>query len=250
MDYGLRKKAAKAAYLAAASAAFFFVAAIPAEAQAPRPQPQPQTGYDKAWFVSPFWSGEYPSGFAVIDKKVVVQGRAKLDKNAPRSVNCELPYLAVIHPWNEARRKKDKVEFWSATKIVPLTAKENFEFSPDPKIKIPIKKGNVIEYVRNSAEGMFQVRIAGKVYDAEQDLFDYMESVPQENFTEEEEWVLLTCVQGQRVFVLYPDDLSDAKSPEKLQAGLLEYGKLNLDGPYGQRKDLTEAEAEKARTSQ
>lgn len=228
----------------AAFAGFFFFSF---DAQA---QQQASTGYDKSWFVSPFWSGEYPSGFAVIDKKVVIAGRAKLDKNAPRTTNCELPYLAVIHPWNDTRRKKDKIEFWSATKIVPLTAKENFEFSPDPKTRIAIKKGNVIEYVRNSAEGLFQVRIGGKVYDAEQELFEHMEDVAQESFTDEDEWVVLNCVQGGRAFIFYPDDLFDPKSPDKFQPGLIEYGKLGLDGPYGQRKDLTEDEAQAARTNQ
>jgi len=250
MISGLQRKfgRTKDAFFEPAAFAIFLLAAssMPVGAQAARSA----TGYDKAWFLSQFWTGEYPSGFAVVDKKVVVAGRAKLDKNAPRAVKCELPYLAVIHPWNEVRRKKSKIEFWSATKIVPLTAKEDFVFSPSLETKMAIKKGNVIEYVRNSGEGLFQVRLAGKVYDATQDLFEHMEDIAPEKFTEEDEWVVLNCVRGRRAYLLYPDDLADPQNPSKFQPGLINQGNVAGDGPYGKRQDLTEAEARDVRSPQ
>src|SRR5262249_37176344 len=106
--------------------------------------------YDKTWYVSKFWTGEYPASVAWTKKGVVVVGRAKMDKSLPRSIRCELPYLAMIHPWNAGRTKKNNIEFWSATKIIPLIAKEDFVFEGSGA-KIAIKKGDAIEYVRYSA---------------------------------------------------------------------------------------------------
>jgi hypothetical protein len=238
-----RITSAKAAFGIAAFAGVLLVSAVPAQTQSPR---QP-TGYDKRWHISQYWTGEYPSGFGVISPKVVVAGRSKLDKNAPRNVKCELPYLAVIHPWNDVRRKKSKIEFWSATKIVPLIAKQRFVFSPTLETKIAIKKGDVIEYVRNSGEGFFKVRISGRIYDAGQNLFEHTEDVAPEQF-DVEEWIALNCVEGRRAYVLYPQDLADPEHPEKFQPGLIDHGRSATE-PFGKRQDFTEdeARAERAR---
>jgi hypothetical protein len=77
---------AKAASGIAAFAGLLLISAFSVHAQSPR---LPPTGYDKSWNVSKGWAGEYPSGFAVLNRKIVVIGRSKLDKNAPRNVNCE-----------------------------------------------------------------------------------------------------------------------------------------------------------------
>src|SRR5262245_32728803 len=77
----------------------------------------PRTGYDKSWYISEFWSGETPGGFAVTRKNVTVTARSAMDKKLPRTVACPLPYLAVIHPWNKARNQKNQARFFTATKI-------------------------------------------------------------------------------------------------------------------------------------
>src|SRR5690349_6958998 len=56
----------------------------------------PPNGYGEGWYVSEFWSGEYPPGFSVTRKDTVVQARVRMDKTTPREVACKLPYLAVI----------------------------------------------------------------------------------------------------------------------------------------------------------
>ncbi|HEY2529277.1 MAG TPA: hypothetical protein VGJ20_15240 [Xanthobacteraceae bacterium] len=38
------------------------------------------TAYDASWYISNFWSGEWPAGFSVIGKHTVVTARAKMDK--------------------------------------------------------------------------------------------------------------------------------------------------------------------------
>jgi hypothetical protein len=232
----------------AAFAGILLVTPLPAGAQSPR---QPPTGYDKSWQISKGWAGEYPSGFAVISRKVVVAGRAKLDKSAPKNVKCELPYLAVIHPWNKPRVTKSKIDFWSATRIVPLQAKEDFTFEDanNAETRIPIKSGDLIEYIAPAAEGLFTVRIGGKPYTASQDLFEHVEDVPREKFDERDEWFALNCPDGKRAYFLYPDDLSDAANPARFQPGLIEDAEPN-GGAYGKMRDLTEAEARVARAKE
>jgi hypothetical protein len=243
---GLRQGFAKVASGTAAFAGFFLVSSLFAEAESQR---QPPTGYDNSWYVSNRWFGEYPNGFAVISRKVVVTGRAKLDKTAPKNVQCELPYLGVIHPWNQERWKKSKVDFWSATRIQRLRAREDFVFADasSPETQIDIKAGDVIEVIAGGAEGFFTVRIAGKLYRAYQDLNDHVEPIPGENLVQYEEWFALSCPQGRRAYFLYPDDLADSGNPGRFQRGLIEFDEPN-GGSYGQSRDLTEAEAREART--
>jgi hypothetical protein len=159
-----------------------------------------------------------------------------------------LPYLAVIHPWNKPRWTKSKIDFWSATRIVPLRAKVDFTFvdANNPETLIALKAGDVIEYVAGGAEGFFTVRIGNRLYGADQDLFERVEDVPREKFDERDEWFTLTCPQGRRAYFLYPDDLADPRNPGRFQPGLIEYTEANGEG-YGEMRDLTEAEAQAER---
>ena len=52
-------------------------------------------GYDDTWFQSNFWSGEYPPGFSVTKKRTTLMARSGMDKDLPRDVVCEMPYLAM-----------------------------------------------------------------------------------------------------------------------------------------------------------
>jgi len=160
-------------------------------------------GYDSGWYISDFWSGEHPNGFSVTRTDTVVLARRSMDKAAPRDVACRLPYLAVIHPWNRRRIAASRIKFLSATKIVGLIAKEPFVFehtSSHANRKLQIKKGDVIEYLRNDAEGSFEVRIAGEQYTAGQDLLDHAHDVADDQFVEND-WVSLTCTSGRRAWI-------------------------------------------------
>jgi hypothetical protein len=162
-------------------------------------------GYDDTWFKSKFWSGEYPPGFSVTKKRTTVMARRAMDKNAPREVACELPYLAVIHPWNKERIQKSSMQFFSATKIVKMIAKEDFKFDD----KIVVKKGEVIQYIGNGAEDAFGVRIGGKPYTAYQDLWQHVDAPDEDQFIEDK-WVLLTCQGGARAYIYLDDVRSEA----------------------------------------
>jgi hypothetical protein len=203
----------------------------------------PPNGYDSSWYVSAFWSGEYPSGFSVTRPDTVVQARRSMDKAAPRDVACRLPYLAVVHPWNRRRAAASKIAFLSATKVVRLIAKAPFIFEDlggDARAKMPLRKGDLIEYLRNDAEGSFEVRIAGKQYTAGQDLFEHVESVPDDQFVEDD-WAALTCAAGNRAYI-FLDELGLGSDDPKIQViGISSVGPGQTG--YGQARDLTAAEA-------
>jgi hypothetical protein len=203
----------------------------------------PPSGYDSSWYVSAFWSGEYPNGFSVTRPDTAVQARRSMDKAAPRDVACRLPYLAVVHPWNQRRAAASKITFLSATKIVRLIAKAPFVFEDlgaDARAKVPLKKGDLIEYLRNDAEGSFEVRIAGKQYTAGQDLFDHVESVPDDQFVEDD-WAALTCVAGSRAYIFLDELGLGSDDPKTQVAGISGVGPGQTG--YGQARDLTAAEA-------
>jgi hypothetical protein len=210
------------------------------------PAPPAHTGYDKSWFISEFWSGEYPPGFSVTRRNTILMARSAMDRNLPRSVACAMPYLAVIHPWNMRRNQKSKVTYWSASWIVNLIAKEDFTFESEAA-KIPIKKDDVIEYLRYDAEGAFEVRIKGKQYTAHHDLFDHVQENSKDQFVEEE-WALLTCQNGTRAYI----DLGDIHRDDSGKSGSGEPGHripgINHVGPammgYGKARDLTACEAQ------
>ena len=209
----------------------------------------PTTGYDSTWYISNFWSGEYPGGFSVTSENTVVLARANMNKAAPRDVACELPYLAVIHPWNASRITRNKIVFLSATKIVLLFAKEAFEFEGyrgRTAITINVSKGNTIEYIRNDSEGAFEVRISGRQYTASQSLFYHVEEIPGEQF-HEDDWVLLSCDNGNRAYIYTPDLIVQKSNQERTYiSGILDAGP-GLAG-YGNAHDLTSAEARQLET--
>jgi hypothetical protein len=194
-------------------------------------------GYDDTWFQSNFWSGEYPPGFSVTKKRTTLMARSGMDKDLPRDVACGMPYLALIHPWNKERIRKSNLQFFSATKIIKMIAKEDFDFGDD----ITVKKGEVVEYIANRAEGFFYVRIGGKPYDADQSLFHFVETPTRDQFVEDDR-VLLTCQGGNRAYIFVYDlgvrRWSDAPA---FVPGISDTGP-GQEG-YGKARDLTEQEA-------
>ena len=141
-------------------------------------------GYDDTWFIQKSWSGEYPPGFSVTKRRTTVMARSAMDKDLPRDVACEMPYLALIYPWNKERIRKSNLQFFSATKIIKMIAKEDFDFGDD----VSVNKDEVIEFIAGGAEGFFGVRIGGKPYTADQSLFQFVETPPQDQFVEDD-WV-------------------------------------------------------------
>ena len=180
--------------------------------------------YDSSWYKTDFWSGEYPAGVAVVRHHVQVMGRTAMDRNLKRTVKCALPYKAVFHPWNDKRNRLNQVRYFSATKIIPMTAKEDFSYVSDTKA-IDIKKGDTVEYLNNFSEGSFAARYKGVEFGASQDLFDHLENVDFASF-QEEDWLRLRCENGVRAW-LAADEIRDAPGFGDWGPGLDGYGKAH-----------------------
>jgi hypothetical protein len=191
--------------------------------------------YEDAWFWSKGWSGEYPPGFSVTKSHITVMARSAMVKDMPREVACELPYLAVIHPGNPERIRKNDMQFFSATKVIKMIAKEEFDFGDD----VEVKKGERIEYIRNLSEGDFSIRIYVETYTADQSLWAFVDKPARDQFVEED-WVLLTCQGGNSAYI-FLDDVR-IKGPNytlSFPPGISVAE--SFDG--GQSRDLTEQEA-------
>ncbi len=192
----------------------------------------------KSYYIAEYWSGEWPPGVAVGTKDLTVMGRKAMDKSATADVLCDLPLGAVYHPWNTKRSERDKVRYVTASRIVPLTAKKDFQFPTDPfgEAKMLLKRGTLIEYLVYGGEGSFKVRINGQEYEADQSLYENVAAVPDDAYAADE-WLNLTCTDGQTAWLLL-EDLQKTTGIWKVQMG----GPVN---DYGSARDLTKQEIKK-----
>jgi hypothetical protein len=188
-------------------------------------------GYDDSFYKAEFWSGEYPPGFAVVRRHVIVTGRTAMDRGLPRNVRCALPYKAVFHLWNTRRNKESDARYFTASKIVPMTAKEDFTFE-DGSTKLEIKRGEVLEWLIYNGEGQFSVRIRGKEYAGQQEMLNHVDKPDDPAFVEDQ-WLSLRCENGVRAWLFF-DDLAPIGADGEVHyapgigdwsGGMIEYGR-------------------------
>ncbi|KYG66068.1 hypothetical protein AZI86_03100 [Bdellovibrio bacteriovorus] len=187
-----------------------------------------QAAYDDSWYQDDFWSGEYGNGIAVYKENVSVPARPVMDRDIPASISCQLPFKAVFHPWNEAR----VVQYRTASKIIPLHAKEDFDYDTDNGI-IFAKKGDLLEYLIYYSEGMFALRFKGVEYVVAQDILEKTDYDPS-MYVPQEEWFKTTCVNGGEVWIFLSDLNSVDQNGDVVYfpgmgswwPGYVEYGKV------------------------
>lgn len=200
--------------------------------------------YDSSWFQTEFWSGEWPHGYAVSKPNITVAARTAMDRDLAPTIRCELPFKAVFSPWNDVRNSLSQVHYFTASKIVNLVAKNDFTFTDNNKSQdIPIKKGQIIEYLIYGAEGYFTIRINGEMHPAYQDLFDNVEDVNRDEFVQEE-WLQLNCVGGETAWIDTNDLFTkDSHGDDVLIDGIwsASIGGAGIDD-YGHARDLTDDE--------
>jgi hypothetical protein len=200
--------------------------------------------YDDSWYVTEFWSGEYPNGFAVAAPDIAVPARAAMDREAPASLTCPLPYKAVFSPWNEQRNQANEAKYFTASKIVPLVATADFVFEHgEAAPPLQVKRGQPIEYLIYGAEGSFLVRIDGKEYWAYQEQLEQVEAV-DDTTSVQEEWLSLRCADGTQAWILTEDLLASGEDGQvRYRDGLWSTAGT---GPgfveYGIVRDLTDEE--------
>lgn len=199
--------------------------------------------YDNSWYQTDYWSGEYPAGFSVVKKGISVPARTQMDKNLSPSLSCPVDYKGVYHIWNP----KQRAQFITFSKIVPLTVKADADilvYGIDSEVKIPMKKGDVIEYLTYGGEGWFSVRIKGETYDADQGLFEQVEAVDQSAFLYDQ-WLEINCA-GKKAYVLFEDLYTvDEDGNEKFMNGLDSWFLGFRD--YGSVTDLTSKDLKKSK---
>jgi hypothetical protein len=195
--------------------------------------------YDNTWHQSEYWSGEYPNGFAVIKKGVVVTGRTGMDLDLARSVSCELPFKANYHPWNSKR----KAEYRTASKIVAMVAKEDVTIGYEAD-QITVKAGETIEYLVYGAEGMFTVRYNGKDYEADQSLFEKVSYDQALLDLPQDEWLKIACKNGKIAWLFLRDlHQTDSEGNETYVPGIGNWMKGFRE--YGKATDLTDRDLKK-----
>lgn len=195
------------------------------------------SGYDASWFLSPGWPGEYPPGFAVLDADVRVPARARPNPTDPQDITCLLPHYANYQLWNNTRNDADDLDYFVATKKLPVTVLEDaeVEFVGNAGIEtLPLKAGDVLTYLRYIGEGFTVMSFNGREFDInEGELREITDIGALEN--EEDLWVRVTCLGGKQAWLLFDEAV--------LEPGIYP---SPITG-YGDAKDIRPEEVETVR---
>jgi hypothetical protein len=169
------------------------------------------SGYDDSWFLSAGWPGEYPPGFAVLDPDVKVPARARPNPGDPQDISCMLPQLANYQLWNNARSDEDKLEYFVATKKVPVTVLEDtvVEYIGEAGIEsLSLKKGDQLTYLRYIGEGFTVMSFNGKEFDINEgelaNVTDITNKAQDENL-----WVRVTCLGGKQAWLMFDEVIQE-----------------------------------------
>ena len=195
------------------------------------------SGYDDSWFLSPGWPGEYPPGFAVLDADVRVPARARPNPTDPQDITCLLPQYANYQLWNTARNDADDLDYFVATKKLPVTVLEDaeVEFVGDAGTEtLPLKAGDQLTYLLYIGEGFTVMSFNGREFHInEGQLREITDIGALEN--EEDLWVRVTCLGGKQAWLLFDEAV--------LEPGIYP---SPITG-YGDAKDIRPEEVETVR---
>lgn len=170
------------------------------------------SGYDvSTWFLSPGWPGEYPPGFAVLDPDVKVPARARPNPTDPQDISCLLPQFANYQIWNTARTAEDQLEYFVATKKVPVTVLEDteIEFVGDAGIEtLALKKGDVLTYLRYIGEGYTVLSFNDREFDINEGELSNVTDIGATSL-EEDLWVRVACLGGKQAWLLFDEVIEE-----------------------------------------
>ena len=135
--------------------------------------------YDDSWYRAPFWSGEYPDGFSVV-KATTLQLRPTLDKDADKTIACDLPQGATYQPWNQSRVEEQGLTFVSFTKIGDYKMLKPLETTlyrrmDATELQVKLSKGETWRYLVYLGEGAFLMEYKGEEFDGNPDMLDASE---------------------------------------------------------------------------
>lgn len=170
------------------------------------------SGYDTtAWFLSAGWPGEYPPGFAVLDADVKVPARARPNPTDPQDITCILPQYANYQLWNNARNEADSLEYFVATKKVPVTVLEDtvVEFVGANGIEsLELKQGDQLTYLRYIGEGFTVMQFNGREFDINEGELSNVTDIAN-TALDEDLWVRVTCLGGKQAWLMFDEVIEE-----------------------------------------
>lgn len=169
------------------------------------------SGYDDGWFLSPGWPGEYPPGFAVLDADVKVPARARPNPGDPQDVSCLLPQYANYQLWNNARTDEDDLEYFVATKKVPVTVLEDAEVEyvgENGLVPLSLKKGDQLTYLRYIGEGYTVMSFNGQEFDINEGELSNVTDLGNVEH-EEDLWVRVSCLGGSKAWLMFDEVVTE-----------------------------------------
>jgi hypothetical protein len=169
------------------------------------------SGYDDTWFLSAGWPGEYPPGFAVLNADVKVPARARPNPTDPQDITCLLPQYANYQLWNNARTDEDQLEYFVATKKVPVTVLEDteVEFVGAAGIQtLSLKQGEQMTYLRYIGEGVTVLSFNGQEYEINEGELSNVTNIA-DTALEENLWVRVTCLGGKQAWLMFDEVIDE-----------------------------------------
>jgi hypothetical protein len=195
------------------------------------------SGYDETWFLSPGWPGEYPPGFAVLDADVKVPARARPNPTDPQDITCILPQYANYQLWNNIRNEADKLEYFVATKKVPVTVLQDadVEYAGATGMQtLSLKTGEQMTYLRYIGEGVTVLLFNGQEYEINEGELTNVTDIANTSL-DENLWVRVTCLGGKQAWLMFDEVIEEAGVYPSPITG------------YGDAADIAEADVESVR---
>jgi hypothetical protein len=170
------------------------------------------SGYDvNAWFLSGGWPGEYPPGISVLDAEVKVPARARPNPTDPQDITCLLPQYANYQIWNADRTLADNLEYFVATKKVPVNVLEDadVEFIGETGIEtLSLKKGDQLTYLRYLGEGFTVMEFNGRELDINEGELSSVTDIAETDH-EEDLWLRVTCLGGKQAWLMFDEVIDE-----------------------------------------
>jgi hypothetical protein len=168
---------------------------------------EPRPYDDTQYTITDFWSGEYPSSFAIARADVTLYGYDDLAEAFTPTKACPMPHKAAYHPWNTARNEADQIIYKSVVPKTMITMRADTVINASAggiDTKLDLKAGETLTYITYLGENWFIAEYDGVEYEFSGDSFtNDIADFPE--LSEPEEWVNVACTDSTRTWLKYTD---------------------------------------------
>jgi hypothetical protein len=167
--------------------------------------PYPEDRYT----ITPFWSGEYPSAFAIVRDDVTLFGRSEMNPFTDTDVTCKMPHKATYSPWNTARTEADDLTFQTAVPTRNITLNEDLTIEALDRdtgdaAQLTLTTGDTLSYINYLSEGWFVASYDGVEYEMNESDISGDKATWSDAATPDE-WVDVKCENDTRAWLRYGD---------------------------------------------